>query len=372
MSQKKLKEKRVVIILPAQVAALKAIYDGLGPEAEKLGWDFSKPGQVILPKNQVESRDGCLTGLKLTASLQGNWFWSNDFLNALVEANFRLTLRSSASTWCAAANEFDEPDENGNEFDEEDDNWNYIVRDPDEEASLKAIYEKITPAARCDKKIVFTAKGTARTDSSVVITRAGRVARLDLFCVGLSDLRPLAGLTALTELDISGNRVSDLKPLAGLSALTELNINRNQISDLKPLANLNALTYLDISSNPIRSLKPLASLEALESLYFTLTPNSYRSLGALLEMNSLEGLRLEMNLNEFFVKLYFYTDQEAAMSAASSKEKFTAQADSGLLKSGPPGPAREAGQQPPAPQDEAPRRKVLEALEGSLFQYDEL
>jgi len=60
------------------------------------------------------------------------------------------------------------------------------------------------------------------------------------------------------------------------------------------------------------------------------------------------------------------------MSAASPKEKSSAQADSGLLKSAPQSPARGAGQQPLARDDEAPRPKVLEALDESLFQYDEL
>src|SRR5262245_16399140 len=54
---------------------------------------------------------------------------------------------------------------------------------------------------------------------------------------GLTDLSPLANVTALQILYVTGTQVSDLKPLANLSALQTLDVTDTRVSDLKPLAN---------------------------------------------------------------------------------------------------------------------------------------
>jgi internalin A len=60
----------------------------------------------------------------------------------------------------------------------------------------------------------------------------------------VNDLSPLAGLTALLELEISGTPVTDLSPLAGLTALLELEISGTPVTDLSPLAGLPNLRIL--------------------------------------------------------------------------------------------------------------------------------
>ena len=62
---------------------------------------------------------------------------------------------------------------------------------------------------------------------------AHNLTSLDLTCNGLSNIRPLAGLTSLTDLGLGGNRCSDLSPLAGLTNLTSL--RRRQQSDQQHL-----------------------------------------------------------------------------------------------------------------------------------------
>ena len=52
------------------------------------------------------------------------------------------------------------------------------------------------------------------------------------------DVTPLAGLTALTELDLYDNQIQDVAPLAGLTALRGLYIGHNPIQDVAPLAGL--------------------------------------------------------------------------------------------------------------------------------------
>src|SRR5271157_3910111 len=83
----------------------------------------------------------------------------------------------------------------------------------------------------------------------------------------VTDLAPLAGLFALQNLYASGTQITDLAPLAGLSALQTLYVNDTQVSDLAPLAGLSALQRLDIRNTNVASLAPLAGLSALQTLY---------------------------------------------------------------------------------------------------------
>src|ERR1017187_8523565 len=78
----------------------------------------------------------------------------------------------------------------------------------------------------------------------------------------LTDIGPLAGLSALQLLAVSGTKVSDLAPLAGLSALQSLSVSGTQISDLAPLAGLSALQTLWVNSTRVSDLAPLADLSA--------------------------------------------------------------------------------------------------------------
>ncbi|MDJ0628834.1 MAG: COR domain-containing protein [Rhodobacter sp.] len=99
----------------------------------------------------------------------------------------------------------------------------------------------------------------------------------------VSDLGPLAGLTALQSLTCSSTEVSDLAPLASLAALQSLDCSRTQVSDLAPLASLAALQSLDCSSTQFSDLAPLAGLAALQSLY---CGSNYR----FTDLNPLSGL----------------------------------------------------------------------------------
>ena len=99
----------------------------------------------------------------------------------------------------------------------------------------------------------------------------------------IADLTPLAGLTALTYvdlernqiadidalsdlarlrfLDLSGNHISDITPLAGTADLVQLRLSRNQIDEISPLAGLGNLAELAIDENHLSDLTAIASLE---------------------------------------------------------------------------------------------------------------
>jgi hypothetical protein len=82
----------------------------------------------------------------------------------------------------------------------------------------------------------------------------------------LIDLRPLAGFTNLTDLNLYRNQIHDLQPLQGLSNLTNLNLSGNQIGDLKPLSGLSKLINLYLDGNQISDVKSLAGLSNLKWL----------------------------------------------------------------------------------------------------------
>ena len=90
---------------------------------------------------------------------------------------------------------------------------------------------------------------------------------LNLSGGGISDLKPLSGLTNLTNLSLDDNEISDLKPLSGLTQLTSLSLDNNKISNLKPLSGLTKLIDLNLNVNKISNIKPLAGLSQLKVIY---------------------------------------------------------------------------------------------------------
>ena len=99
--------------------------------------------------------------------------------------------------------------------------------------------------------------------------------QLDLTGGQISDLRPLSALTNLKVLNLSRNSITSLTELEGLTSLTnltELDLHDNQISDLQPISNLTNLTVLGIRDNQITSLAGLENLTNLTYIYASGNP----------------------------------------------------------------------------------------------------
>ena len=92
------------------------------------------------------------------------------------------------------------------------------------------------------------------------------------FGEGIRDLTPLAGLTGLKVLNIAGNPLDSFAPVAGFSALESLTAYNTDIDDpedteeLRFIASLGKLRFLDISENPFTDFTPLLSSPSLGSL----------------------------------------------------------------------------------------------------------
>jgi Leucine-rich repeat (LRR) protein len=82
----------------------------------------------------------------------------------------------------------------------------------------------------------------------------------------VSDLAPLASLTALQHLDLGGTQVRDLTPLARLTALETLDLIGTQVSNLTPLAGLIALQTLSLDDTQVSDLAPLARVTRLQDV----------------------------------------------------------------------------------------------------------
>ena len=114
----------------------------------------------------------------------------------------------------------------------------------------------------------LTYLGLSGTDVSDVSPLANltQLTRLDLIATGVSDVSVLAALTQLTYLGLSWTDVSDVSPLANLTQLTTLILDNTAVSDVSPLAGLTQLTYLILESTAVSDVSPLAALTQLTSL----------------------------------------------------------------------------------------------------------
>ncbi len=108
-------------------------------------------------------------------------------------------------------------------------------------------------------------------------------------------IAPLAGLTNLETLHLNHNTIYDITPLAGLTKLRYLDLSQCGLQDITPLAGLTNLEYLDVRSDRIDDLMPLAGLTNLRHLYLG-GGNSNRSriddLTPLARLTNLEKLSL--------------------------------------------------------------------------------
>lgn len=84
--------------------------------------------------------------------------------------------------------------------------------------------------------------------------------------VALSDLRPLAKLRQLRELDLSRTQVTDLSPLRNLAHLRSLNLSHTPVADLRPLRYCDALQALELSHTQIDDLDFVRDLPQLQRL----------------------------------------------------------------------------------------------------------
>ena len=93
-----------------------------------------------------------------------------------------------------------------------------------------------------------------------------QVTELNLSNNYLTDVTPLAGLTQVTRLWLSDNELTDVTPLAGLIQVMTLWLSDNQLTDVTPLVGLTQMTELNLSNNYLTDVTPLADVTQVKRL----------------------------------------------------------------------------------------------------------
>lgn len=134
---------------------------------------------------------------------------------------------------------------------------------------------------------------------------------LDLSNTQVSDLSPLAGMTALGTLLLDNTQVSDLSPLAGMTGLESLRFSRTKVSDLSPIAGLTRLRSLWLSSTQVSDLSWIGGLTGLRTL--TCDHTHIRDLSPLAGLIRLDWLSLDGTQVDNLSPLARLTDLETLM-----------------------------------------------------------
>ncbi|HEY1172808.1 MAG TPA: leucine-rich repeat domain-containing protein [Verrucomicrobiae bacterium] len=106
----------------------------------------------------------------------------------------------------------------------------------------------------------------------------------------LADLSPLALLTGLETLVLSGHPTGDIAPLASLTKLRKLYLASNELTNLNVLGGLKALEFLDLRGNPAEDLKFLGTLPRLKAL--ELSPSQMAHMSHSGPLNALVTLKI--------------------------------------------------------------------------------
>ena len=136
--------------------------------------------------------------------------------------------------------------------------------------------------------IFYNQIGKVDSMNSASLLRLMELEKLDLSVYPrLRNIEPLAKLTSLRRVNISGTQINDIVPLKNLTKLEVLDCSNTEVRDLSPLKYALGLKALKIDSTKVTDISVLASMENLEHLNASYT-----------FINSLEGLSEARNLRK--------------------------------------------------------------------------
>ncbi|MBU0596281.1 leucine-rich repeat domain-containing protein [Candidatus Bipolaricaulota bacterium] len=113
---------------------------------------------------------------------------------------------------------------------------------------------------------------------------------LDLSYNALTDIAPIASLSALSFLSVYENQIVDISPLASLAELGVVWLDFNEIDDISALAHLTKLVGVYLKSNLISDISVLAAIPEIRIL--DLTNNAIGDVSPLAGLTKIERLRL--------------------------------------------------------------------------------
>ncbi|ROR80164.1 conserved repeat domain-containing protein [Plantibacter flavus] len=150
----------------------------------------------------------------------------------------------------------------------------------------------VEPLASLTSITSLSLTGTSNLDMSII----GGMTQLTSLNIGsapLTDLSALATLVNLTTLGLNAVGATDLSPLSGLSGLEALSVKGNRLTTVAPLSTLTRLHSLEVATNQIADITPLASLTRLQNL--NLLSNQIEDLTPLRGLTGLRTLNAQLN-----------------------------------------------------------------------------
>ncbi len=110
-----------------------------------------------------------------------------------------------------------------------------------------------------------------RSDKVTDITPVAQLKSLVRFnawsCGGITDIKPLAAHVELVEVNLFMTKVADITPLAKMTKIEELNLYATAVTDISTLKNLKKLKNLNLYMVKAQDWSPLAELTELEDIW---------------------------------------------------------------------------------------------------------
>ena len=150
-----------------------------------------------------------------------------------------------------------------------------------------------SPLAGCTNLIRLFAWDTPNISDISPLANLTKLEQLEVTGSDVHDISSLVRLTNLRVLQFYSSDISDISPLSGMTKLEKVRFRHSDVEDITPLANLVHLEWLDLASNEVSDLSPLRNLTKLESA--DLSWNRISNIEPLRHLTSLTHLRLDGN-----------------------------------------------------------------------------
>jgi Leucine-rich repeat (LRR) protein len=150
--------------------------------------------------------------------------------------------------------------------------------------------QNIDPLARLTSLQKLNISGTAISDLTP-IRNLTELQEVDLSRSAVTDITVLKYANKITHLDVESTGVNDISVVKKMTSLQTLNARGTKISDLSGIIDLTTLTNVDLSKTQISSLAPFQNLTSMQFLDVSVTPVS--DLAPLTNLKSLTELRID-------------------------------------------------------------------------------